>query len=782
MTTQQRAAHAGLTGVPTAELVLNPVQVVAGRVRASATLITPRLGEVDVWIEVPERDEPSLPASADAFVLGTLQRIMAEAELNGLRRLRVRGTVSPSLLDNLEHLQLIWERWGTMPRAEAVRYRRVDIEADDVAEKGPPSEPSAAVAAFSGGVDSAFTVYRHVTRRAGRGNRDVRAAALIHGMEIPLHEAGSFRGAADRAHRMLEDLGLELVEIATNLRHLSLAWEDEFGLLVGAVLTLMSGRFGSGLIASSSPYEQLIIPCGSTPLTDPLMSSATFRIVHDGAEYDRIDKARLLGEWDAARQFLRFCWEGRDKSRNCGHCRKCISTLLCFRVAGVELNCFDVPVRDEDVHQVIRGMDLAGTGSVYPRLLLERAQQLSLEDDWVTWLRQRFDQERKHPKAVHGSSSGSSDVQRNALVPLATGGTRPPLFFVNTVAADANEFQALSSRLGLDQSFYVLQPFATAGANPLRRTIESMADHCLQQIRTVQPHGPFLIGGRSFGAVVAYELAVRLESAGETVELFTAIESVGPVWSTRHLANGVVYDPVMNAARVRAEADGVSLGDVFSDAAAADSFTRWLREPASAHDASDVSRYVHAVYTLRPDLQAAFPLGEEGHGSGAAGLMHWALEHGCSEMGMQASLLPARSAELRRSPLTVDPRLRSRRRHALEMVLDWVNFATRGSIASLADRRRDEVVRIAGESMVRYRAGRLAATVLLIRPDKDVEGLPSAPLDRWHGLETGGLEEHVVVGSPQNILCEPAVASVAECIDDRIADVLAAEPERSRTH
>lgn len=765
---------------PTAELVLNPPHFDAGRIRASATLTTPGLGQVDVWIELPEHYETTLAGNADSFVLGTLQRTMAEAELHGLRRVRVRGTVSPSLLDNLEHLQLIWERWGTMPRAEAVRYRRVDIEPDDLAEAEAPSEPSGVVAAFSGGVDSAFTIYRHVMRRAGRGTRDVRAAALIHGMEIPLHEAASFRGAADRAHRMLEGFGPELVEISTNLRHLSLAWEDEFGLYLGAVLTLMSGRFGSGLIASSSSYDQLLIPCGSTPLTDPLMSSAAFQIVHDGAEYDRIDKARLLGEWEAALRHLRFCWEGRDKSRNCGHCRKCISTLLCFRVAGVELNCFEVPVRDEDVHQVIRSMDIAGTGSVYPQLLLERADQLSLEDDWVTWLRQRFDQARKDPNTMHGSSSVASDVQRNALVPLATGGTRPPLFLVNTVAADAVEFQALSSRLGLDQPLYVLQPFVTAGANPLPRTIESIAQHCLHEIRRVQPQGPFIIGGRSFGAVVAYELAVRLEAAGEKVELFTAIDSVGPLWRTRHLANGVVYDPVMNAARVGAEAEGIGFGDVFLDAAAADSFTRWLREPTSAHGAGDVSSYVHAVYMMRPDLQTAFPLGEHEDGSASAGLVRWASEHGCSEMGMQPSLLPASSAELRRTPLSVDPRLRSRRRRAVERVLDWANFVTRGSMASLADRRRDEIVRIAGESTVRYRAGRLAAPVLLIRPDKDADGLPGAPLDRWHGLEIGGLEEQVVAGSPHDMLREPTVGSVAEHLEHRIAACLTAESQRSR--
>jgi thioesterase domain-containing protein len=587
-------------------------------------------------------------------------------------------------------------------------------------------------------------------------------------MEIFLHEAASFRGAAERAHRLLDGLGPELIEISTNLRILSLAWEDEFGLYLGAVLTLLSGRFGSGLIASSYPYERLALPYGSTPLTDPLMGSATFQIVHDGAERDRIEKAQLLGEWDAARRFLRFCWEGRDKSRNCGRCQKCITTLLSFRLAGVELSCFDAPVLDEDLHQVIRSMKPAGLRLEAPQLLLRRADQLSLEDDWVTWLRQRYDREREHPGAVYDSSSDASDTQCSAVVPLATGDTRPPLFVVNTVAAAVTDFQFLSSRLGPDQPFYVLQPLVAGAATPLPRTIDSMARRCLHEIGKVQPHGPFLIGGRSFGAVVAYELAVQLEAAGETVALFIALDSLGPLWRTRHLANGVIYDPVMNAARVRAQADGMELGDVFSDMAAADSFTRWLREPAFEHHEGDVSRYVYAVYLQRPDLQRAFPLGEHEGGTARAGLVRWAAEHGRSEMGMQPSLLPASSPQPRRAPPTADPRLRSRRRHAVERALDWVNFVTRGTNAQLAARRRDEIIRIAGESTVRYRAGRLDATVLVVRPDQDAEGLPGAPLDRWYGLELGGLEEHVVVGSPHTMLSEPVVASVAECVERRI--------------
>lgn len=753
---------------PTAELVLNPPQDEPGRIRASATLITPGLGVADVWIRVPEQHGPSLATNADPFVLATLQRTMVDAERHGVRKLRVRGTVSPSLLDNLEQLQCIWERWTAGPRPGGARYRRLDIEPDDVAETPPPSEPSAAVAAFSGGVDSSFTIYRHTTGHAGRATRNVRAAVLIHGMDIFLHEAGHFRGAADRAHRMLDGLGVELIETSTNLRELSLAWEDEYGFYVGAVLTLLSARFGSGLIASTYPYERLVLPHGSTPLTDPLMGSTAFPIIHDGAEYDRVEKAQLLGDWEAACHFMRFCWEGRDKSRNCGHCLKCISTLLCFRLAGVELNCFDVPVRDEDVHNVISSMDLGGIRREYPELLLERADQLSLDDEWVTWLRQRIDRGREHLVSAQDARSDTGDVQRDVLVPLATRGTRPPLFVVNTVAAEATELQALASRLGPDQPFYVLQPFVPADAAPFSDAIDSIARRCMPAIRTVQPHGPYLLGGWSFGALVAYEVAVRLESAGETVALLSAIDSVGPLWRTRYLANGVFYDPVMHGARVSVDADGLQFGPVFSDPAVADSFTDWLGEPASQHQGVDVSRYVYAVYASRPDLQKAFPLAECADGSAHSGLVGWASVQGPLEMGMQPSLLAASSADAWRELSNVNPRPRSRRRQVIERVLDSVNFAKRRTVEPVAAERRDEVLRIAGESMARYRAGRLTAPVLLIHPDKDADGLPSAPLDRWYGLEVGDLDEQVVLGSPHDMIGEPAVVAVAECLDRAI--------------
>jgi thioesterase domain-containing protein len=83
----------------------------------------------------------------------------------------------------------------------------------------------------------------------------------------------------------------------------------------------------------------------------------------------------------------------------------------------------------------------------------------------------------------------------------------------------------------------------------------------------------------------------------------------------------------------------------------------------------------------------------------------------------------------------------------------------------LAARRRDEVLRIAYENVVRYRAGPLTATVALILSEDEAVGLQKAQLARWYGLEVGAIEEHFVAGSHHSMLREPAVRSLAACLE-----------------
>ena len=80
-------------------------------------------------------------------------------------------------------------------------------------------------------------------------------------------------------------------------------------------------------------------------------------------------------------------------------------------------------------------------------------------------------------------------------------------------------YRELAGHLGPEQPIYGLQAQGLDGKEPYLSSVEEMAAHYLSLIRTVQPQGPYFIGGLSFGGTVAYEMAQRLQAQGEHVAL-----------------------------------------------------------------------------------------------------------------------------------------------------------------------------------------------------------------------------------------------------------------------
>jgi thioesterase domain-containing protein len=85
-------------------------------------------------------------------------------------------------------------------------------------------------------------------------------------------------------------------------------------------------------------------------------------------------------------------------------------------------------------------------------------------------------------------------------------------------------YAALVARLGPDQPVYGLQDVG----DDLGRPVERIAAEHLRAVRAVQPHGPYHLAGWSFGGVVAYEMAVQLERAGERVAFAGVLDTVAP--------------------------------------------------------------------------------------------------------------------------------------------------------------------------------------------------------------------------------------------------------------
>ena len=123
----------------------------------------------------------------------------------------------------------------------------------------------------------------------------------------------------------------------------------------------------------------------------------------------------------------------------------------------------------------------------------------------------------------HGDTSGWS-----SLVPIQPNGTRLPLFCVHAAGGNVLFYRDLSKRLGPDQPFYGLQPRGLDGKHPYLETIQEMAAHYISEIRTVQPRGPYYVGGASYGGTVAWEIAQQLHAAGETVGMLAVFDTNGP--------------------------------------------------------------------------------------------------------------------------------------------------------------------------------------------------------------------------------------------------------------
>jgi amino acid adenylation domain-containing protein len=126
----------------------------------------------------------------------------------------------------------------------------------------------------------------------------------------------------------------------------------------------------------------------------------------------------------------------------------------------------------------------------------------------------------------------------SCLVPLQKGNGRRPLFMVHQVGGNVYTFRALAQALGKGQPLYGLRSRGLEDGEEPFASVEEMAEHYLELLRGVQPAGPYRIGGASMGGMVAFEMAHRLRTAGETVELLTLMDTpCGEQMPPRRLTN-----------------------------------------------------------------------------------------------------------------------------------------------------------------------------------------------------------------------------------------------------
>ncbi len=115
-----------------------------------------------------------------------------------------------------------------------------------------------------------------------------------------------------------------------------------------------------------------------------------------------------------------------------------------------------------------------------------------------------------------------------SLVAVKPGGSRIPFYCVPPAAGTALHFQAMVKYLQKDQPFYVLESVGLDGKEPPHTDLVEMATHYVNEIRTLQPEGPYMLGGRCFGGRVVFEMAQQFVKLGQKVALLAIFDTWPP--------------------------------------------------------------------------------------------------------------------------------------------------------------------------------------------------------------------------------------------------------------
>ena len=130
------------------------------------------------------------------------------------------------------------------------------------------------------------------------------------------------------------------------------------------------------------------------------------------------------------------------------------------------------------------------------------------------------------PRALASVLSLGTKVEEwQSLVAINRSGDRSPLFLVHSADGLVLPYRDLATHLGADQPVFGLQSAGLDGRSPIDAQFEHVAQRYIDEIRQVQPRGPYMLGGYGLGGTLALEMAQQLTASGESVGLLALIET-----------------------------------------------------------------------------------------------------------------------------------------------------------------------------------------------------------------------------------------------------------------
>lgn len=329
-----------LLGIDLCRSPLSPDRIrLSGRVRYRSG--DPR--EESLWFEVPEDLEPEVSRSGDPWLAALLPLAATLGE-----DLVLPLPVDPVLRSGCRDVARVWKGWyGGLSVPELVA---------PVEGRGSRASEPRSGALFSGGVDSFFTLLRHEGNGVP-GHPPLTDLLTVWGLDVALANRAEGRKLESWSGRVASEAEKRAVFMVTNVR--DTRWSEanwsklsHGALLVACALTLQS-RYRLVLVPSSVPYVRSRRRWGSHPLTDPMLSTGSTGVVHDGACARRTEKTARIARSELAMRYLRVCW-AEGATDNCGRCGKCRRTMATLEVVEALQECTTFPDDALDLEALAR--------------------------------------------------------------------------------------------------------------------------------------------------------------------------------------------------------------------------------------------------------------------------------------------------------------------------------------------------------------------------------------------------------------------------------------------
>ena len=275
-----------------------------------------------LWFEVPNHQADFLLPAMEPAAAALLIVAMAAGEA-----IELAGPLSPRFHYGLLEARNFFALW--YPGLSRVAVTPSGFRPDETHRDG-------VAAFFSGGVDSFFTLKTHHDMAAPNPAHRLTHLLFVEGYDLPVGDR-RYQVLAEDYASLAARLGLNLLRLRTNIRDIldpAADWLCTHGCALAASGLLLRGGLGTLLVPSTNRHSREFSPLGSNPVTDPLMGTESFAVIHHGCASSRIEKILAIASMPEAQHHLRVCWKSEAGLGNCGACPKCLKTMMPLALSG----------------------------------------------------------------------------------------------------------------------------------------------------------------------------------------------------------------------------------------------------------------------------------------------------------------------------------------------------------------------------------------------------------------------------------------------------------------